>query len=368
MRRNTTLLFNLFIIILIMSACDGKTDESACMGDYDQQALYTNLADNLIVPSFQNLRISSSNLDTEITSFVDEPTTTKLTTVRTAFRTTYLAWQKVEYFNFGPSEAIQLNTKINNFPLNTALLEANISIGQYNLDSPDNYYSGLPALDYLLYGVGEEDNVIISKYTTDENAAAYRDYLSAVILLMKNKINTANNNWENTYRDDFVTNTGTADGTAIGLILNSLNENFEKTRRDRLGIPSGFHDINVPAFPDRVEAFYSGLSLELLKVNMQTAKDYFTGMNGEGIDDYLEFSGVKKEGINLEDAINNQFDAIINNVNAIPETLPSSIVDETGKIQNVYVPLANQVVNLKTDTPSALCVSITYIDNASDSD
>ena len=368
MRRNITLLFNLFIIILIMFSCDNKPNESACMGDYDQQALYTNLADNLIIPSFQSLQTSTSNLDTEIAAFIDEPTTEKLTAARTAFRTTYVAWQKVEYFNFGPSEAVQLNTRINNFPLNAALLEANVSMGQYNLDSPDNYYSGLPALDYLLYGLEEDNNAIINKYTTGENAAAYREYLLAVIALIKNKINTVNNNWQNTYRDDFVRNTGTADGTAIGLILNSLNENFEKTRRDRLGIPSGFHDINVPAFPERVEAFYSGLSLELLKVNMQTAKDYFNGINGEGVDDYLEFAGVKKEGINLEDAINNQFDAIINNINSIPETLSNSMLNETEKIQNAYVPLANQVVNLKTDTPSALCVSITYIDNASDSD
>lgn len=367
MKRNI-LLLNLFIIILIISACGNKPEESACMGDYDQQALFTNIADNLIVPSFQDLQVSTSNLDSEITAFADAPNIEKLTTTRAIFRTTYLAWQKVEYFNFGPSEAIQLNDKINHFPLNTALLEANISAGQYNLDSPDNYYSGLPALDYLLYGVGEHDNAIIAKYTTDENATAYREYLLAVITLMKNKINTANNNWQDGYRDDFVRNTGTADGTAISLILNSLNENFENTRRERLGIPSGFHDINVPAFPERVEAFYSGLSLELLKVNMQTAKDYFNGINGEGVDDYLEFAGAKKEGVNLEDAINNQFDAIIDNINAIPETLSTSIVDEMTKVQDAYVPLANQVVNLKTDTPSALCVSITYIDNASDSD
>lgn len=368
MRRNNLLLSSLFAITLFMSACDNKTGESACIGDYDQVALFTNIADNLIVPSFQNLQTATSSLDAKITDFVEQPSTENLMDARTAFRTTYIAWQSVEYFGFGPSETLLLNDKINHFPLNAPLLEANISAGQYNLDSPDNYYSGLPALDYLLYGLGGNDDAILAKYTTDDNAVAYRDYLSAVISLMKSKIDEANNNWQNGYRDDFVMNTGTADGTAISLILNSLNENFENTRRDRLGIPAGFHDISVPALPERAEAFYSGLSLELLKTNIQTAKDYFNGINGEGIDDYLEFAGVKKEGVNLEDAINNQFDLIINNINIIPETLSSSIVDDAEKVQNAYVPMANQVVNMKTDTPSALCVSITYIDNASDSD
>lgn len=362
-------IFTLSLLFLgILSTSCNKETSSSCNADYDQGALFRNMADAVIIPSFTKSKNSVADLDIKIDAFVDNPTSDNLAAVRTSFRTAYLDWQTTEYFNFGPSESIQLNTKMNNFPVSAALLEANISFGEYNLDAPDNYYSGFPALDYLLYGVGDDDAAILAKYTSDENAQEYLDYLSTVIDLMLAKLNVATEEWTNNYRNSFIGNEGTADGTSISLILNSLNENFENTRRARLGIPSGFHELNVPAFPDKVEGYYSGLSLELLKRNMQSAKDYFNGLNGEGIDDYLEYSGMTKENINLEIAINNQFDATINALNEIPETLAQSIVDFPTEIQDAYVPLANQVVLLKTDTPSALCVSITYIDNASDSD
>lgn len=352
-------------IIVLISACGSEKGSDGCNSNYDQQALFVNIADNLILPSILDLKNSVSNLEASIIEFNESTTTLNLNAVKSDFRSSYLDWQQVEYFNFGPSEAIQLNTKMNNFPVNAALLEANIAAGQYNLDSPDNYYSGFPALDYLLYGTGANESEILNLYI---NNPEYQAYLLGVVELMKDKIDFVHSEWTNNYRDEFITNEGTADGTSISLMINSINENFENTRRERLGIPAGFHDINVPAFPERAEAYYSSLSLELLKENMSSALHYFKGLNGEGIDDYLEFAGATKENVNLEDAIINQFEAIISNLGLIPETLATSVEDHADLIQDAYVPLANQVVLLKTDTPSALCVSITYIDNASDSD
>lgn len=360
-------ILTLLTAILFSTSCD-KGSNSSCNADYDQVALFNNMTNEVIIPSFTRTKNSVSDLDMKIDAFTNELSIGNLNNIRGSFKIAYLDWQSTEYFSFGPSEAVQLNSKMNNFPVNAALLEANISNGNYSLDSPDNYYSGFPALDYLLYGVGADDDAILAKYTSDENAQRYLDYLNGVIDLMTTNINVVHDEWTSNYKANFISNEGTADGTSISLILNSLNENFEKTRRARLGIPSGFHELNVPAFPDKVEAYYSRFSLELLKENIQSAKDYFNGLNGEGIDDYLAFADVLKENVRLETAINNQFDATINSLDLITGTLSSSIVNSPDLIQDAYVPLANQIVLLKTDTPSALCVSITYIDNASDSD
>ncbi len=357
----------ILVSILIFASC--KNDSNSCgNNDFDQEALFANLADNLIIPSFQTAKNTASQLDNDIINFINNPSQANLENARQSFGTAYLQWQRIEPFSFGPSETVQLNNKLNNFPVAEVLLEANISAGTYNLESFDNYYSGFPALDYLLYGVGETDADIISKYTMDTNTEGYKTYLSDVSTLILNQLTLVSDDWRDNYRAGFVSNTGTAAGTSLSQIINSINENFEKTRRARLGIPSGFQDIELDALPEEVEAFYSGLSLQLLKANINASKEYFTGGNGVGLDDLLNENEARKENELLSTIIKNQYDSILSELNNIPEPLSMSIINSSSTVQNAYVPLANQLIYLKTDMPSVLCVSITYVDNASDSD
>ncbi len=358
-------------VMLVFGSC--KTDKStSCNQGYNQAALFTNTADQVIIPALNMMQDKMSQLDGAIQDFTDNPTMDNKATAQQKFRDAYIQWQQVEYLNFGPSEAVQLNQKMNNFPLNVALLEANIQFGTYDLDAADNYYSGFPAMDYLLFVDGEAS---LEKFTTDADAATYKSYLNEVSELMLSNLNTVKQNWDNGYKNDFINNTGTADGSSISLLLNALNENFETTKRDRLGIPSGYHEINVPSFPDRVEGNYSQLSETLLRANITAAQNLFrvnNNSNAESLMDYVGYSEATKEGVSLDIAINNQFEAILDNLDNISSDysndLSLAIENSDPALQSSYAAMANQVVYMKTDMPSALCVSITYIDNASDSD
>ncbi|MCB0614576.1 MAG: peptidase M75, partial [Phaeodactylibacter sp.] len=48
--------------------------------------------------------------------------------------------------------------------------------------------------------------------------------------------------------------------------------------------------------------------------------------------------------------------------------LSGAIEGNNERVVNAYNEITRQLVNIKTDMPSVLCVSITYVDNASDSD
>jgi len=49
-------------------------------------------------------------------------------------------------------------------------------------------------------------------------------------------------------------------------------------------------------------------------------------------------------------------------------SLQEEVAENQAAVENAYAEVTKNLVNLKTDLPSVLCVSITYIDNPSDSD
>ncbi len=364
---NRIIILIFFISIIFIPSC-GNENNACNNHDFDEKAMLENMADVVVVPAFSIVRNFAGSLDSAIQAFCNEPSIASLFNAKVAFWALYEEWQKAEQFNFGPSEDIQLNSKINNFPVSEVLLEANVSAGSYDLEAPNNFYSGLPALDYLLFGLAETEDLIIEKYTNDPLSENYQQYLKDVMQSVLNNITTVHNEWEQNYRDVFVNNTGRADGSSLSLLINSLSQNYERTRRERLGIPSGLQDIELDAIPDAVEGYHSRHSLNLLKANINATKRFFTGWTGQGLDDYLNTIDARKEQELLATIINQNFDNILAVLNNIPEPLSESIVNSPQLVQDAYVPMANQLIYLKTDMPSALCVSITYVDNASDSD
>ena len=75
-----------------------------------------------------------------------------------------LKWQKVEMFNIGKAEEIYFSSTMNVYPANESRIESNVLSGEYDLSNPNNNTAqGFPALDYLLYGIGETENEIILK-------------------------------------------------------------------------------------------------------------------------------------------------------------------------------------------------------------
>lgn len=354
------------LLSLLAASCGSESNGNSCVGDYDQTALFQHMADAVIIPAFGGSQTRIADMLDKVNTFSNDRNSGNLNLLRESFRQAYLSYQDISYFRFGPAESAQMNTRMNNYPVNAALLEANIAAGQYSLENFDNYYSGFPALDYLLYGLANDDAAILDIYNGG-NGDAYVQYLQDVCTVLKSTIDNIVAGWAD-YRSTFINNTGTADGSALSLLVNSLNQQYEDTRRDKLGIPAGFQELNAPAFPERVEAYYSGFSLDLLERSVSAAQTYFNGDNGEGLDDYLQATGIEKEGQTLDKIINQGFQESLQKLADIPESLSQSITDGHSSVQDAYIPLGNLVVELKTDMPSALCVSITYVDNPSDSD
>ena len=86
------------------------------------------------------------------------------------------------------------------------------------------------------------------------------------------------------------------------------------------------------------------------------------------VSQFLIKINAEKNGQSLNDLIKAQFTAAIDAVKNTPAPLHDTVVNDNETVVNAYNEITKQLVNIKTDLPSVLCVSITYIDNPSDSD
>ncbi len=355
----------LFFIVLITACGPDEPVSTGCDTEFDQEAMFTNLADNLIIPAYADLKTQVDDLSTKNADFQSSLSSTDLVTLRATFQETYRIWQSASPYIFGPSEDVFLFNSVNNFPLNVEETEAKITNENYDFSSPDAFDKGFPAIDYLLYGIGNDETEIINQFT---NEPKYLTYLTKVIEDIKTRVDATATGW-NDYRATFVTNTGTAAGSSLSLIVNAFNQNYEYIKREKLGIPSGVLTLGFTN-PTKVEAFYSGSSVALANQALSKSFEFYLGKNGLGLDDYLRAIGTMKDDITLDEAIQVQFQTAINTVQDLGTIIPLSelVETETTEVVNAYNEVTKQLINIKTDMPSVLCVSITYIDNPSDAD
>ena len=357
-------------ISLWLPACkDDDNPANSCNTSFDQQALFENLANEIILPAYQQLQEAVDSLELQTSAFIAAPSTNTLLDLHAAFQAAYEAWQSAAPFEFGPAEAVFLRTSLNNFPTDTAAIESNINTSTWDFDQPDRFDKGFPALDYLLYGLSDFASDIIATYSADQQ---YRDYLVALVTDIKERVDQTIVGWESDYKNTFISNTGTAAGTSLSLLINNLNQHYELIKREKLGVPSGVLTLGF-ANPDKVEAFYSGQSAKLALLALQGSERLYLGTkqdgsNGLGLDDYLEAANAQKDGESLNTLIKNRFSDAVAVVAALEDPLSETVETKQEQVVNAYNEVTKQLVNIKTDMPSVLCVSITYIDNPSDSD
>ena len=362
-----------FIIIVV--ACSSNEGENNIDGNnYNRTALLTNWADNIIVPSYVNYQSKVQILITNANTFVATPTEANLQMVRTSWMEAYKGYQYVSMYNLGKAEEINLNMASNTYPTNTAGIESNISSGSYNLASLSQLdKQGFPALDYLINGLGTNDTSIVAFYATNSNAKNYKQYLTAVISVLKTNIDAVVIDWNSNFRDSYVANNGTSVSSSVNKTTNLFVKNIEKNiRTGKLGIPAGVFSSGVK-YPEKVEGhFKNDISKELLNISIKAQQDFFNGKHfnstttGESLKTYLDFLNTVRNNQKLSDIINNQFTTVFTVNTTLANSFSQQINTDNSKMIAAYDALQQNVIYIKLDMMQALNITIDYVDGDGD--
>lgn len=358
--------------IVMLAACS-KSGSDASTPDTKggTDSVLINLGANIILPSYQQLKVGTDALDAAITAFNAAPAQATLISVQTAFKTAYTSWAACSEFEFGPATDQFLTTHfINSFPTDTVVIKNNTGGAAYSIDGLGNYAAqGFPAMDYLLFAGG--NNAVLARFTADAHAAGARQYLAAISASLKTKVTAVTNAWApvgGNYLAKFINAAGTDAGSSLSLLINAYVMDFDVTLQNyKVGIPIGIYGPTVlPKSPDKVEGYYSQLSVTLLKAQVQAYQQIYTGGTGWGLDDKVAATPAQNGSTSLNNAIKNEQAALLSKIQALPDPLSDGIRNNSAAITNAYTEIRKMTVLLKVDMCAALGIRISFQDDDGD--
>lgn len=361
---------NLIYLVLIMSIIFTSCNDDSSLTksvNFDRTGLLSHYADHIIPRHYKNLNNSIIELDSLWSKFKLSPTELNLTILQNALKNTYKAWQFSSVFEIGPAEQILLRANINTFPTDTFQIAYNIRSNNYNLNAASNLDAkGLPALDYLF-----------NKYTNINDQLNYllnnenQQYVDDVLLDIKDKVTFVYTAWTTgSFSSQFISKNGVDVGSSLGMLVNQLNFDYEIIKNPKVGIPLGKKSMGA-ILPEMTEAYYSGISKELILLNIESIQNNFNGnvtssITGVGLDDYLDAVNAQHNGVNLSIKINDQLNIAKQKVSALPANLALAIRTNPIAVEEAYNEIQKAIIYMKTDMPSALGIMITYQDNDGD--
>ena len=357
--------------LLTFVSC-GDSENSGTDNNFDRSLMLENIADNIIIPNFNDLQGSVNALNTAIDAFIATSDAANLATMQNAWFNAAIVWQGCSAFDFGPANRPlgTLAQVIGTFPVSTTKIETAISNQDFSLNNFDRDVRGFMTIDYLIFDLNG-DNEVLNKY--DANTAGSEDrkqYLKAVINNIKSEVDDVNTQWQ-TYRDTFVSQNGTSAGSSVSLLFNGFSANFEQIKNFKVGLPAGKRPGQTNPEPNKVEAFYSARSLELIEAQLDNIGNIWLGrslgripVDGIGFEEYLNSV---EGGMALVQDTKAQLTNIYAALNAIPDApLSESINTQAGIVENLYVELQKHTRFFKSDMSSLLGIAITF--NSGDGD
>lgn len=339
-----------------------KDDETA--DGFDRGAMLVSYADDVIVPAFSDLHTAIGSLKTSAVALTESVSEDNLVAAQNAWKESYRDFQFANAFNFGPAGESGtrkgLAEEIATFPVSTDKIENTIAAGSFNFDDFNRDARGFLAVEYLLFPLSGDNHEVLQAFAATSRGA----YLIGLIENMESRVGEVLNAWNTTYRNEFVSKTGTDAGSATAMLYNEFVRSYEAIKNFKVALPLGLRAGQTGPEPSRVEALYSGTSAEMLKLHYQAIENIWNGKAKDGADGigFKEYLEKVEGGPALINSTETQMVRIRGALNDLPDSPPLSmqITDSPAALEAVHTELQSHIRYFKSDMSSLLGISITY--------
>ncbi len=358
------------IILLIVTtlSCNDTDPISAIdrVDSFDRSEMLSFWADEIIIPAYMAYANDLSEMDETAKTFFADPSASNLEKLRESWLEAYISWQSVSLFEIGKAEEIGLHNYTNIYPTNIELIHSNISNNNYNLILPSNFAAqGFPALDYLLYGIEDTEEGIVSTLSKED----VRTYAISLIERLYSITTEVLDHWTESYRSEFVANDGSSGTASVDKVVNDFLFFYEKyLRAAKIGIPAG--KFSGSKSSRHVEGFYSEKYSKLLFQRAFTSvKDFFNGISYDGqrrgtsIKQYLDqIQNISNSDIDYSGNIISQWNVAQSAADALDSNFKTQVEEDNTKMLAVYDELQKAIVLLKVDMMQALNIQVDFVD------
>ena len=372
----------IFFIYIFLTSCGGggssdvlpppgNNGNTTTNDGFDRKIILTSTYDNIIIPAYNDFNNKLTYLKSSIELFSNNIDEINLNEVRTKWRSAYIAWQNIAMFDIREAYTLFFSSIMNSYPANEYIINKNIddAVSQLVGVAADELGStGFPALGYLIYGLGNDSNDVISYYNST-NSANRISYLNAVINQMTSNTNLIIQDWNNN-RSSFVNSSDNTKTSSLNMTVNDFLYYLEKRVREaKTAIPTAVRTNFIPV-PTHVESFYKpDLCKKLLEQAFLSVERFYYGISfdgtelNNGLKSYLEYLGNNEALIAKIDA---KIDLINIEISQVNDNFITQLNTDPSEISDIFYKIQDLVPLMKTDMLSVFNIPTDYLDNDGD--
>ncbi len=362
--------WNIWIVLIIGFVVGCSSPQESAPTEFTRQAMLENLVNGVILPLQEEFVAQTAVLETAAITFSSDPTAANLQTLQDEWRKTDNLWQEAHLYEF--DRMMVLHNQIAKHPadaefINDILARDLTGLDNDFIESIGSPAKGLSAIEYLIFAEDGNNDTAFAQLTSSQSRM---EYTVAATQNLHDKAQEAQTYWlpeGNDYANTFINADGGGEtfNSSLSMLNNQMVAVLEIAIREKLGEPSGIADGDGP-HPKLVEAGLSGNSLAQIQHDLTTVENVFTGGDGLGFDDYLDYLDAESEGVPLSQKINEQFAATHAALDAIEPPLATAVTDNPAAVQTAYDEMRELLILIKVDMANQLSVTITFNDSDGD--
>ncbi len=352
----------LALLAMMLVACDDD-GSGTTVDTFDRRPMLVGVADVLVRPGYAAATARAEDVARRVRSLNADLTEADVIGLRGAVDSLTAAWQAVVLYDFGPADGPlgSLAENIATFPVDSQGVEAFVAAGDTSFANFRRDTRGLATLDYLLARGSAND---VRSALSGTAGAGRRAYLAAVANAIYAELLVVLTAWNGTYRDQFVSRTGTDAGSSVSLLFNHLNIGFELLKNFKIGLPLGKRAGQTAVEPTRVEAYYRGTSLALARAHFDACVQLWYGRaaNGTTFPSFRSYLLTVPNGQRLIDDTEAQISRVEGAFTARGTTQPLSdlVVTNPAALEPLHTELQKLTRFWKSEMSSLLGIAITY--------
>lgn len=360
----------LFVSLIFLASCGGGDSNEnippQSNDDFDRTVCLANIYDNIAMVAFDEFQEKLETLDMSTNAYKESPNDVSLlNTLRDDWYEAYIAWQHIEVFShFGIGEDILYGFKMNTYPTDINRTQNILNgIAQFNPAYNDN--QGFPALEYLIYGVADNDQEI-STILSEPNALVL---IGNIVSEMKANTSSVYSWWTKN-RTTIVDDNSSNATSSLNLLINDFVYHYEKGfRTNKFGIPCGYFS-GGQTFAEKTEGYYAGNISKILALSsLYSISNVFEGRShsdgsviGESMYTYLKYL----QEDTLADEILTKLDEVEVSINNLENDFAVQVNTNNNELLNTFNLIQSVVAKFKIDMMMAMGVGVDYISGDGD--
>jgi predicted lipoprotein len=366
------------------------------LGDGEKRVVVQQIASEVITPTLRDLDEAGQQLATRCEGLEHAPSLEQLSQTQQAWREARAHWKRTLAFGFGPAMDLRIDSAIDRFPVDPALIDAVLtdavlgdpgiasdagvsvdagaSSAPITVDDVEELGAnrkGFHALEYLLFAAQGND-VVLASLTDAANAPRRLSLVTALSQHLAIKVDELLEAWTMGSNRYIAVLTDPGDDNAeyptvkksVDALVNESVFLSERVADAWLGKPLGVMNASEPQ-PELEESALSDNSLSDITNSLRSIRNVYlgttNGIPGNGIISLVQARSAATDRA-VRDALDDAFDA----VEEVPRPFNQALYDDRAAVQRAYDAVKVLKRVLTTEVVGALGAALKFNDNDGD--